>query len=745
MAKRLICSNGHQWEVPERSADDAYEATCPVCGDAVAPPTLNAVPDELPPLPRPVVRPQSQHKDRLLVPGYEILEQIGRGGMGVVYKARQINLNRIVALKMLLAGPHADGEDMARFRAEAETIARLQHPNIVHIYDIGEADGHAYLALEYAAGGTLAAKLAGRPQPPSEAAQLVAVLARAIHLAHQAGIVHRDLKPANILLVSVGVGSGDRSGDSTSHAPLVAHQPKITDFGLAKRLDGASLTQTGVVMGTPNYMAPEQVESKSKEIGPATDIYALGAILYEMLTGRPPFLGGNSLETVRQVAATPPRPPSEFAKVPEALEKICLRCLEKSPRRRYTSALELADHLDRFREDKTSEIVNLRPPNSTARRPILLIAALGAALVCIMLGWLIWNATKGTKDGRSEQAVVNGRTDKPQLKEPAKEAAKAESIFLGPPGWQPLQIAPARAGERFEVVSFPTREIGYTVSNRAVYKTEDAGKTWKRGLEAPFLQNGRIGLIRFQNARIGWMAANSALYETTDGGDTWLPVDLKLRVRDLVIGNDGWMLVGGLLEPGGYPDRLLSRQGPKANWEDLDFDKRANVEGRIKSLVHIAIAGPQTAFVACNDQFSTKSCVLRTADGGQSWKTVLQTDKARMTGLHFADLKRGWVIGDWSLWATEDGGDTWKPQLNPEDRSLGSMAFDPHGGSFGIILFNRSNFPKILVTTDGKQWRSVGLEVKGSIVSATVIDSGCAMLLLEDGRLLRYLLPNGKP
>jgi serine/threonine protein kinase len=216
------------------------------------------------------------------ITGYEILGELGRGAMGVVYKARHIRLKRIVALKMILGGGLAGPEHLARFRTEAEAVARLQHPHIVQIYEIGEHNGLPFLALEFVDGGSLSAKLAGNPQQPAEAARVVETLADAMHAAHQAGVVLRDLKPAKVLLTTGGA-------------------PKVTDFGLAKQLDDPSgLTRSRAIMGTPSYMAPEQAAG-SKEIGPAADVYALGAILYECLTGRSPFRGATVLDTLEQV------------------------------------------------------------------------------------------------------------------------------------------------------------------------------------------------------------------------------------------------------------------------------------------------------------------------------------------------------------------------------------------------------------------------------------------------------------
>jgi WD40 repeat protein len=284
-------------------------------GETTAPPS--AVDEEGTPIPE--------------IPGFDILGVLGRGGMGVVYRARQVKLKRVVALKMILAGSHAGPEQLARFRTEAEAVARLQDPHIVQIHEIGEHAGAPYCALEFVAGGSLAQKLGGAPQPPRAAAETVRTLARAMHAAHRHGILHRDLKPANILLADDGT-------------------PKITDFGLAKRLDDdLGQTRTGAVMGTPSYMSPEQGAGRIHDLGPATDVYALGAILYEMLTGRPPFRGETPLDTIIQVMSDEPVPPSRLQpKVPADLETVCLKCLEKERGKRYATAEALAEDLDRF-------------------------------------------------------------------------------------------------------------------------------------------------------------------------------------------------------------------------------------------------------------------------------------------------------------------------------------------------------------------------------------------------------------
>ncbi|HEY7327878.1 MAG TPA: protein kinase [Gemmataceae bacterium] len=309
------------------------------------------------------------------VPGYEILGELGRGGMGVVYKARQKNLDRLVALKMILAGAHAGQRQRERFRGEAEAAAQLQHPNIVQVYEIGEHERCPYISLEYIDGRGLHDVLCKGPMPPLEAAALVEQLAHAVQYAHQRGIVHRDLKPSNILLTQEGT-------------------PKITDFGLAKRLEGGtSNTRTGDIVGTPSYMAPEQASGESREIGPGTDIYSLGVILYEMLTGKPPFEGTSAFDTVYMVITSEPeRLSRRNPSVPLDLETICLKCLEKDPAKRYASARALAEELRRFQRGEPIEARPVgwleRGVKWVRRRPAVsaLLALLLVSLLSLLIG-----------------------------------------------------------------------------------------------------------------------------------------------------------------------------------------------------------------------------------------------------------------------------------------------------------------------------------------------------------------------
>ena len=341
-----------------------------------------------------------------VVPGYEIVQEVGRGGMGIVYQARQLGLARTVALKMVSTGLKADSKDLTRFRAEAAALARLRHPNIVQIYDVGEVAGRPYFVFEFVAGGSLAQQLRGQPQPVRPAAQLVETLARAVQAAHASGVIHRDLKPGNILLQRSDVGSQrsdqlDRSPSPADYCPLTSDLvPKIADFGLAKYVGGDGEgpdphgpTVTGELLGTPSYMAPEQAMIQRQPIGPTADVYALGAILYELLTGRAPFTGETPLTIVWQVLHSEPVSVTSLQpNVPRDLETICLRCLRKEPRQRYGSALELAEDLERFLRD---EPIRARPVGAAEklwrwvrRHPaptILLAAGLLAPLVALII------------------------------------------------------------------------------------------------------------------------------------------------------------------------------------------------------------------------------------------------------------------------------------------------------------------------------------------------------------------------
>ncbi|HND54181.1 MAG TPA: serine/threonine-protein kinase, partial [Pirellulaceae bacterium] len=339
------------------------------------------------------------------IPGYEVLERVSQGGMGVIFKARHLGLNRSVALKMIATPLAADAEVQARFRNEISALARLHHPHVVQIFDVGEADGHAYFAMEYVDGPNLAKVIGGRPQPPRLAARLAVCLARTIADVHAVGLLHRDLKPGNVLLAppAAGLSRSDASfvrregsashdlldGESAASANgewaagraafdanmpastrhMAVGTPKIGDFGLALALDTDSrLTRTGSLGGTPQYVAPEQLHGAPESLTIACDIYSLGAVLYEMLTGRPPFTGHSPHEIARQVAEAEPLAPRRLQpQLPLDLETIILKCLRKAPEQRYASAMDLAEDLDRYLAGKPILARRVRIPERVLR------------------------------------------------------------------------------------------------------------------------------------------------------------------------------------------------------------------------------------------------------------------------------------------------------------------------------------------------------------------------------------------
>jgi tetratricopeptide (TPR) repeat protein len=346
------------------------------------------------------------------IPGYRIVSELGRGGAGVVYKARQLTLNRLVALKVIQADQPGMPGAVERFRAEAEAVARFQHANIIQVYEVGEHDGLGFLSLEYAAHGSLAQEIAGTPQDPTESARLLGELAGAIHYAHGCGIVHRDLKPANVVITEARV-------------------PKITDFGLAKLLEQeAGATLCGTILGTPSYMAPEQLLGGVAPITPAADVYALGAILYELLTGRPPFKGATPMSTLDQVANHEAFPPSKLQRnTPADLETICMKCLEKDPSRRYATAAALADDLRRFLGGRP---ILARPTpfwekarKWARRRPGIASALVGAAasIAVVFAGVLYYNA-------RLQAGVWAARVAKTQADRNARLALEQRNLAL---------------------------------------------------------------------------------------------------------------------------------------------------------------------------------------------------------------------------------------------------------------------------------------------------------------------------
>jgi serine/threonine protein kinase len=409
------------------------ESTCPSCGesfslnvsDPAAPattidePAADSVSNDPWAMAPPIHVGAPTHLPAL--PGYEILGELGRGGMGVVYKALHVRLNRPVALKMVLQGTFASEEQRVRFLIEAEMAARVKHANIVQVYEVGTHENRPYFALEFVSGGTLHQQLRSRRPTPRQAAKLMETLARAVQAAHAQGIIHRDLKPANVLLEPDGT-------------------PKITDFGLAKKLEtpspdregGGGLTATGAIMGTPSYMAPEQAAGKSKDVGPYADIYALGAILYEGLTGRPPFTGSSPMEVVRKVLEEEPVPPRQQVKgLSRDLEVICLKCLQKEPEKRYGSAGELAEDLRRFLDDRP---IRARSAGSIERawrwcRRKPAVAALSAVVVTSLIAVTAISISYAVHSENARVEIEGQRTELAQ-RHHALQAAHAHGVIL---------------------------------------------------------------------------------------------------------------------------------------------------------------------------------------------------------------------------------------------------------------------------------------------------------------------------
>jgi WD40 repeat protein/tetratricopeptide (TPR) repeat protein len=677
--------------------------------------------------------------------GYEFLGEIARGGMGVVYRARQSRPARLVALKLILAGAHADADRRARFLAEADAIARLQHPHIVQVYEVGESDGLPFLALEYVEGGSLSQRLGGAPLAPRSAAALLLPLARAVHFAHQHGIVHRDLKPANVLLAADGT-------------------PKITDFGLAKQ-EGAGLTATGAVLGTPGYMAPEQAAGKGKEVGPPADVWALGAILYECLTGRPPFVAATALDTLAQVLADDPVPPRRLIPaVPRDLETVCLKCLHKDPRQRYASAEDVADDLGRW---LGGESVRARPVGLSGRawrwcrrRPAVAgLSALVAALLVLLLagllatlGWLRFRVRESEEAlqwlAHRDEARAVRLSGRPGQRLAALAAIRKAAALAVPPGHSRDELRT----EALACLCLPDLEELRTwegsPEGTSYVAIDDTLTTYARARPSGEVSVRRIA----DDAEIGHFKTDLQPLLRLSPGGRFILVDATWPPRGLM---ELWLRTDSevkcvLTEPSGAynfsPDgRLLAYRRPDGNLVLYDLQARAEVERwRLPGPLHSSPAfAPGSGRIAvCTSVDGRPVVEVRQVHGGavlaslpnpSPWAAIVWHPDGRRLAvgcedlrIHFWDSSTGKELGAWE--GHQDGG------VRP-------LAFDQCGNR--LVSTDWSNLLRVWDTSSGEQLFSAPLGYRTSTCEACPDEGGGIRLVARDGlhglRLLRLV------
>jgi WD40 repeat protein len=631
--------------------------------------------------------------ERPVIPGYEILSELGRGGMGVVYKAWQRSLNRVVALKVVLAGAHAGPEARARFRAEAEAVARLQHAHIVQIHEVGEAAGCPYFSLEFVDGGNLAHQVAGKPQPVQPAARLMETLARTVHYAHQQGIVHRDLKPANVLLTGASV-------------------PKITDFGLAKQLDqGSGLpasgpTRSGVILGTPNYMAPEQAIGKTKLIGPAADIHALGAILYEMLTGRPPFLGETPLDTLQQVQFQEPVPVRRLQpKVPRDVETICLKCLHKEVQRRYASAEALADDLHRF---LAGQPIQARPVGAVERlwrwglrNPAL--AAAGGLAATALVGVVALSITFGLYKA---QAAADLRLKQQQAQTAQEEAETQRTLALD--NWHQAELQAAHSYMLHGLSRCNQGEVGH-------------GLLWlARSLEIATKEGDRdlASTLRFQLA--GWSRQLHTLRARLR-----LPADSK----QVDLSPDGRTLLTG------------GRDGTVQRW-DAVTGQPLGPPLRHRDEVLVAAFSPDGRLIVTGSKDRT-ACLWDATTGQPFGPPLLHPDQVRAAALSpdGRTVLTGCADRNARLWEAATGKPIGPSLSHPG--TVRSVMFSPDGRS--VLTLGASQTVQLWEAATGKP-SGAPLRHDGFIWSAAFHPNGRMLLTGSSDRTARlWEVATGKP
>ncbi len=491
--------------------------------DAMADPVLSqtaavAVADTLPETPS---LPPEATPD---LPEYDVLDLLGRGGMGVVYEARHRRLRRLVALKTFAPERRPSPREVARFRTEAEAVARLQHPNIVQIFEVGERDGVPFLALELATGGTLAERLQRLPFAPRAAAELIAALAAAVHHAHAHGVIHRDLKPANVLFAADGT-------------------PKLTDFGLAKLLaaDDHELprdaTRTGDPVGTPRYMAPEQAAGRHDLVGPTTDVYALGTLLYECLTGQVPFVSAGFLETLNLIRSADPRSPRTLQPtIPRDLETICLACLNKEPERRYPSAAALADDLRRFLDGKPIA-ARPTPPWERAwkwcrRRPTAAALLLVAVLAAVGGGVAAVLADRMKQERiATARAAVDGTVARGQDALAAGDDAGAEALFVD--ALTLVEGEPALADRKLHVAGW--LDHARRAANRHHWKQRTPPRLFDERRDDAVFQSLLLDGTPGESIRRARAAVATALSFTLPNDPTWRAERERLALLDAAL------------------------------------------------------------------------------------------------------------------------------------------------------------------------------------------------------------------
>jgi WD40 repeat protein/tetratricopeptide (TPR) repeat protein/tRNA A-37 threonylcarbamoyl transferase component Bud32 len=600
---------------------------------------------------------------------YELLEEIARGGMGVIFKARQVRLNRIVALKMVLAGDLASAADVLRFRTEAEAAARLDHPHIVPIYEVGEHQGRHYFSMKLIDGGSLARQLPRLRKDPRTAVQLLALVARAVHFAHQHGILHRDLKPANILLDADG-------------------QPHVTDFGLAKRVDGdSSLTQPGAIIGTPSYMAPEQARAE-KHLSTAVDVYSLGAILYELLTGRPPFVAGSLFDTIIEVVEKEPAPPRKLdPNADRDLSTIALKCLAKESSKRYASAAELAGDLERWLR---GEPITARPVGTlertikwARRRPVQALALLSAAVFAVVCFALVFWKWRDAETARAAEAAAAEAAEEAHAAESrarateAKQRRQAETLLY----FNRMALAQVeyragrtiRAADLLEQCSQSERDRWEWRVLRSHTLAEIDGFTWPNygTFALAFLPNGRLALaggsFEFQEGRLNREAGGVSIWRKT-GPAAWSfnQLDRPAKtVNCLTVSPDGRLLAAG------GEDQVVRL------WDPTTTRKLHDLPGHTGAVRAVAISPDGKHVASAGDD---KTIRIWDTSSGRTLRTLTAHTDAVQALAFSADgkfLASGSANGFVKIWTTNG----WREQggIDFHGAALYALAFSPAG------------------------------------------------------------------